>query len=78
MWPIRLLGLFHLVAKELQQYLRALVHQVRVLSSEANNYMQQLRELVNLHEIGALTTEEYEHERRTLVELMKNLNTPSL
>ena len=40
-----------------------------------SKYMQQLRELVNLHEIGALTTEEYEDQRRTLVDLMKKLNS---
>ena len=33
-----------------------------------SKYMQQLRELVNLNEIGALTKDEYEHERLTLVD----------
>lgn len=41
-----------------------------------SKYMQQLRELVNLREIGALTSEEYEDQRLTLVDLMKKLNVP--
>ena len=41
-----------------------------------SNYMQQLRELVNLQEMGALTSEEYEDQRLALVDLMKGLNTP--
>ena len=40
-----------------------------------SKYMQQPRELVNLHEIGALMTEEYKDQRPTLVDLMKKLNS---
>ena len=39
-----------------------------------SKYMEQLSELVKLREIGALTAEEYEEERLTVVKSMRGLN----
>ena len=37
-------------------------------------YIQQLKELVNLHDIGALTEDEYQEHRSAVVNLMRKLN----
>jgi len=38
-------------------------------------YIQQLKEMVNLHDIGALTDEEYEEQRSVVVSLMRKLTS---
>ena len=40
-----------------------------------SKYMQQLSELVKLREIGALTADEYEEQRITIVNCMRKLKT---
>ena len=38
-----------------------------------SKYIQQLKDLMSLHEMGGLTTEEYEEERCTIVQQMRKL-----
>ena len=38
-----------------------------------SKYIQQLKDLLSLHEMGGLTTEEYEEERATVVRQMQKL-----
>ena len=38
-----------------------------------SKYIQQLKDLMSLHEMGGLTTEEYEEERCTIVRQMRKL-----
>ena len=40
-------------------------------------YIQQLKEMVNLRDIGALTAEEYEEQRSVVVNLMRKLSSTS-
>ncbi len=39
-----------------------------------SKYIRQLKELVELHEIGALSDEEYREQRHAVVGLMRHLN----
>ena len=40
-----------------------------------SKYMEQLADLVKLRDIGALTTDEYEEERKVIVSSMRKLKT---